>query len=335
MGDKVDFAVLNLRSRKTATVADLWSEPRPGRQASAARIGSLVEAQRQISEQNAWDAKEVRFAGRCFVQAGLPHSLRSIDQHAPFVRVDGNTSLEILPSPRFGMPFGSIPRLILLWVADEVRHHKSPRIFLGNNLSRFMEELDMVPTGGRWGTIPRLRNQMERLFNAAIRYRYNDAENSKGILLGVQEYDLWWARPSDPEQSDLWQSHILLTDPLYQELLIHSVPVDMRTIKVLRGSPMEIDIYCWLTYRLHRLEYPLFISYEDLRKQFGASYTQQKDFRINLNRALWIVLKQYTQARVIPDTIEKGSKGWKMFPSPSHVPSDRKLLQRGKPVVKA
>jgi len=163
---------------------------------------------------------------------------------------------------------------------------------------------------------------MQRLFNADIRFRYDDDENSKGKLFAVQEYDLWWRQPSDPEQSDLWQSTILLTQPLFEELLKHSAPVDMRTIKVLRRSPMELDIYCWLTYRMLTLKRPLFLSYQDLRIQFGAEYRRVQDFKINIDKALWSVLKQYRAARVQPDVREKGNHGWKLLPSPPHVRPD-------------
>jgi len=316
-----------------AMTTQLW-KPRPGRPTSATRLSDLIEAQKEVAERDVWDAGMVRYAGRCFIQANLPHSIRSIDQFATFVRQNGKMTLQIKPDARFGIPYGSIPRLLLLWIANEVRTKKEPLIYLGDNLSKFMQQLDIIPTGGRWGTVTSLRKQMERLFNADIRFRYDDDENAKGKLFAIQEYDLWWRQPSDPEQSDLWQSTILLTQPLFEELLIHSAPVDMRVIKVLRRSPMELDIYCWLTYRMLSLKHPLFLSYKDLRIQFGAEYARPQDFKVNIDRALWSVLKQYRNARVQADVLEKGTYGWKLLPSPPHVPIDpeqrRKWLSSSK-----
>jgi hypothetical protein len=304
----------------------LW-KPRPGGPPSANRITDLVEAARQIAETDVWDAGLVRYAGRCFIQQNLPHSIRNIDQYATFVRENGKMSLQVKPDARFGIPYGSIPRLILLWIASEVRLKEEPRLYLGDNLSKFMRQLDLVPTGGRWGSVTSLRNQMERLFNADIRFRYNDEDNSKGKLFAIQEYDLWW---STTEQSDLWQSTILLTNPLFEELLKHSAPVDMRVIKILRRSPMELDIYCWLTYRMLTLNRPLFLPYKDLAMQFGSSYDNPRHFKANIDKALWSVLKQYPQARVQPDSEERGKQGWRLLPSPPHVaekaPRPRKRL---------
>jgi len=315
------------------STSTLW-QPRRGGLPSVDKIGELIDAQREIAERDVWDAGLVRYAGRCFIQANLPHSIRSIDQFKTFMRKNGKMSLQVKPDARFGVPYGSIPRLVLLWIASEVRRTEQPLIILGDNLSDFMRELDLVPTGGRWGTVTRLRDQMQRLFNADIRFRYDDDENSKGKLFAVQEYDLWWRQPSDPEQSDLWQSTILLTTHSSEELLKHSAPVDMRTVKVLRRSPMELDIYCWLTYRMLTLNRPLFLSYKDLRIQFGAEYSRAQDFKVNIDKALWSVLKQYRLARVQSDVHERGEQGWRLLPSPPHVrpdPSrDPKLLSPSK-----
>jgi Plasmid encoded RepA protein len=306
----------------------LWTR-RPGRAVSAERIDDLIRAAEDIELQDAWGAKSVRFAGRCFVQVHLPHSIRNIDQFRPYQRESGNFFLEVKPDSQFGLPYGTIPRLILIWIADEVRRTKQQVLFLGDNLSKFMQELDIVPTGGRWGTVTSLKNQMLRLFTSQIMFRYHPADNAKGRLFAVQEYDLWWDKPADPKQSNLWRSQIKLTDPLFKELLEHSHPVDMRAIKALRRSPMELDVYCWLTYRMSHLDHPLFLSYKALEAQFGAAYSKPSDFRINLDKALWSVLKQYPKAKVQAGATEKGREGWRLLPSPTHIHKKPKELTSG------
>lgn len=296
----------------------LWT-PRRGRAPSMSRVDDLIQAAEDIELHEAWGAKAVRYAGRCFVQVHLPHSIRNIDQFKPYQRESGPYFLEVKPDSRYGLPYGTIPRLILIWIADEVRRKKAPLLYLGDNLSEFMQDLDIVPTGGRWGTVTRLRSQMERLFNADIRFRYSTEENSKGKLFAIEDYDLWWDKPGDPTQSSLWRSQIRLTDPLFRELLEHSHPVDMRAIKALRKSPLELDVYCWLTYRMSGLDRPLFLSYKSLQAQFGSSYSRAVDFRLNLDKALWSVLKQYPKARVEPNVSERGREGWRLLPSPTHV----------------
>jgi hypothetical protein len=317
----------HVRKRPTSTsgVAADWFEQRPGRQISSERMDELLATAREMEEQDPWTADAVRYAGRCFVQANLPHSIRKVDQFATFTRSNGDYTLEIKPDSKYGVPYGTIPRLLLLWIADEVRRTGSPEILLSEGVNKFFTELDIVPTGGRWGTITRLRDQMLRLFNADIRFKTSNAEGAQGALFSIQKYSVWWNRPSDVKQSDLWASKILLSDPLFEELLVHSAPVDMRTVKVLRKSPMELDIYCWLTYRMLTLRRPLHIRYSDLRLQFGAHYNDARNFQVNLDKALWSVIREYKTAKVetrVPN--ERGVEGWKLFPSPTHVPQNLK-----------
>jgi hypothetical protein len=284
-----------------------------------------MESAAEIEARDPWSAKMVKYAGRCFIQANLPHSSRNIDPFSTFTRTNGKMTLQIKPDTKYGIPYGTIPRLLLMWIANEVRTKKNSVIALGDTLSPFMRQLDIVPTGGQWGTVTRLKDQMLRLFNADIRFRYEDssdkdAENARGKLYSIEDYDLWWGRKTDVTQSAFWQSTIVLTGPLFRELLMHSVPIDMRVIKALRRSPMELDVYCWLTYRMLSLDYSLFLSYNELAQQFGSSYSNEKHFRVNINKALWAVMKQYTQVRVEIDATHRDESGWRLQPSPTHVP---------------
>lgn len=310
----------------TTGVAADWHEPRPARQISPDRLSHLIDSARAMEELDPWSAQSVRYAGRCFVQANLPHSIQKIDQFATFRRTNGDYHLEIKPHSKYGIPYGTVPRLILIWIADEVRRTESPVILLGDSLSEFMRFLGIVPTGGRWGTITRLRSQLLRLFNSDIRFSTESVDGAQGKLFSIQEYDLWWNRPTNPDQSDLWSSKIVLTDPLFEELLVHSAPVDMRAIKALRKSPMELDVYCWLTYRMMSLRKPLFLDYAILRNQFGSQYADARDFQRNIDKALWSVQKQYPAAKVQTRVRgERGTEGWKLFPSPTHVPQAKRL----------
>jgi hypothetical protein len=320
----VSQAALKKPPASAQTTLDLWT-PRPGSPVSTKRIGQLMESAAEIEARDPWSAKMVKYAGRCFIQANLPHSSRNIDPFSTFTRTNGKMTLQIKPDTKYGIPYGTIPRLLLMWIANEVRTKKNSVIALGDTLSPFMRQLDIVPTGGQWGTVTRLKDQMLRLFNADIRFRYEDssdkdAENAKGKLYSIEDYDLWWGRKTDVTQSAFWQSTIVLTGPLFRELLMHSVPIDMRVIKALRRSPMELDVYCWLTYRMLSLDYSLFLSYSELAQQFGSSYSNEKHFRVNINKALWAVMKQYTQVRVEIDATHRDESGWRLQPSPTHVP---------------
>ena len=103
------------------------------------------------------------------------------------------------------LPYGSLSRLLLVWVCTEAVRTQSRVIVLGKSLSEFMRSLDVYTTSG--GTHTRLRNQkMDRLFNASVSLIYKD-ERGKATLNAViaDSTEFWWnpKRPNDPV---LWEA---------------------------------------------------------------------------------------------------------------------------------
>jgi hypothetical protein len=199
------------------------------------------------------EAKEARTAGmigymaRMLVQANMPYS--DPGDVAAWGRRSGAFSLIMQPGmtmddnsqPKsIGMPYGSLPRLLLAWISTEAVRTREPVVILGDTLSAFMRELGLVPTGGRWGSITRLRNQMMRLFSASISCTYDGPGQwaNSGIRI-ADEAHLWWDQ-KQPHQAMLWQSTVTLGSKFFEELISHPVPLDMRALKALRRSPMAL-----------------------------------------------------------------------------------------------
>lgn len=177
-----------------------------------------------------------------------------------------------------------------------------------------MRGLDLVPTGGRWGSITRLRDQMQRLFSAAVTATYVDANREMGTnYLMAEKYNLWW-QPREPDQVALWESTLTLSGAFFEEAIRSPVPVDMRALRVLRRAPMALDIYVWLTYRMSYLRRRTVIPWEALRLQFGAEYDRLVDFRVNFKKQLKMVLLVYPDAKAIPT-----DSSLELRPSPSHI----------------
>ena len=126
----------------------------------------LINRALAIEDEMALDADALGFMARAMVQATLPHSKVAGNE---FTRKNGNYSLTILSPSSIGLPYGSVPRLLLAWVTTEAVKTKSRELELGDSLSGFMRELDLVPTGGRWGSISRLKEQTKRLFASSIK----------------------------------------------------------------------------------------------------------------------------------------------------------------------
>ncbi len=161
------------------------------------------------------NATEMAFIARALVQATLPHS--DPGEIPIWGRTNGRLTLTIKPDweidPKtnkphcVGIPYGTIPRLLLFWITTEAVKTKSRRLELGDSLASFMRELGLTPTGGRWGTIRRLREQMNRLFRAKISFDVKAKANGDpgAAWMDMQvapKGELWWSH-HQPEQRPL------------------------------------------------------------------------------------------------------------------------------------
>jgi hypothetical protein len=115
----------------------------------------------------------------------------------------------------------------------------------------------------------------------------------------------------------LFESSVILSEEFYREILAHPVPLDTRILKALRSSPLAIDLYTWLTYRVSYLKKETVIPWERLQEQFGSDYAEVKKFKFNLIKNLKKVLVLYP-VRVISE-----EKGLVLKPSPPSVLKNR------------
>jgi hypothetical protein len=269
--------------------------------------------------ESAYDAGAIGFIAKFLVQTTLPHRRQS---GSHYTRTDGRFTLRITDVGGAGLPFGSYPRLILIWMTSEAVRTASRELELGASLSRFMAELGLQATGGHWGTIPRFRDQMQRLIGAAISMRWEQEKCSLQAfgenLLLADRYQLWWTPqilPTTPSPV----SSITLSENFFEQLVAAPVPLDLRAVRVLKQSPLALDLYAWATRRVSYLERPTQVSWDALRRSFGAGYADTPQgrvkFRAKVIEALGRVCGVYPSLRL---EIEEGSV--LLLPSAPHIP---------------
>ncbi|BDC46138.1 replication protein RepA [Paraburkholderia terrae] len=288
----------------------------------------LFEEAQAIEQEDAFRAGTAGFMGRALVQATLPY--REPDRDLPvWGRTAGDTSLIIKPGyvhddetgtfKSMGYPYGTIPRLLLAWLGTEAVRTNEKRVVLGKSLSEFMDSIGLTShTGGRNGSITRVREMMKRLFASDMAIMRGGAPKGADFATSkfsiADETNLWWSR-QDPEQAGLWQSTVTLSDKFFNEIVATPVPIDLRALRGLRQSPMAIDLYCWLTYRNFALRAPTTIPWEALKLQFGSGAEAEKKFRETVKRALLQVLAVYPAASATPT-----KAGLYLEPSKTSVP---------------
>lgn len=263
--------------------------------AIAPSAGKLIDAAAKILDEP--DAAETAYMARQLVQCTLPHS--DPGDLPAWGRSNGSFSLGLRPGWDFakgrsmGIPYGTIPRLLLFWVTTEAVRTKNRRLELGDTLSGFMRELGLDPRqGGKKSDAHRLREQMVRLFSASISFQKNSPSGSSGTawltMPVAPKAELWWS-PRQPDQAALWGSWVELGEEFFTAITASPVPLDTRALRALKRSPLALDLYSLLTYRAfvaNRKSAAQYLSWVDLERQLGTDYADTKDFRRKANAAL-------------------------------------------------
>ena len=200
---------------------------------------TLADQVNQLVSANEADA-DLGFMARTMALCSLPRT--NPGNRKEYKRVNGPYTLIMFSSSASKLPFGNLPRLILAWVCTEAVRTQNRVLILGSSLSDFMDKLGMAPVGG---ARTRLRNQMDRLFNAHVSLIYED-EYGKAIVnsLIADSVAFWW-NPKRPDHPSLWDSKIELSEKFYNEIVNHPVPLDMNTLNALKRSTLGLDLYLW------------------------------------------------------------------------------------------
>lgn len=242
------------------------------------------------------DAADLAFTARELVLTTLPH--RDPGNVPAWQRVNGWFTMTIHPmidsKGRARYPYGSIPRLLLYWIVTEAKRTESRRLDLGPSLADFMRQLELNPAtgGGKRGDARRLQDQMERLFRAQVSFEEAlplPTAARRWLTMPISETgELWWS-PAVPAQRALFGSYVVLGEAFYRAITAKAFPVDRRALKALKRSPLALDLYAWLAYRVFGLKgRTQFISWNGLCGQIGSAYSDPANFR----KAAQVALKK-------------------------------------------
>ena len=289
-------------------------------------VREVIDVHLAIEAEDAKSSGNLGFMARALVNATMPYKDPKADA---FTRVNGDFRLRIVAGYEGGIPYGIYPRLLLSWISTEAVRRQSPEIELGDSLNAFLRDvLDVQRGGGARGTSTRVIEQMKRTFGSLITAHYSGSQEHRGFLLKnvliadelqldeEEQTGLW--TPQAPDVAGTWKSKVRLTTGFFSECVNSPVPIDLRAYKALRGSPMAMDIYTWLTYRMAKGAGKAPIRWEALQNQFGTSFAFDDQGRRNFKRAFLRNLK-------LVDVVYPGTKvnvldaGIKLLPGRPHI----------------
>ena len=220
-----------------------------------------------------------------------------------------------------GLPYGTKSRLIMAHINSQAIKTQSKALDIESSLSGFIKALGLT-TDGR--TINDTKDQLRRLTTSVISLGYfSDEKNYQVDLKIVKGFDIHFAKDANKRVN--WSSEIYLTDDYFNSLMNHAIPLDERALAALSHNAMALDIYAWLAQRLHRITYgtPQFVSWQNLKDQFGNGYKEMKKFKEVFRKTLFFVRLQYQSARIE----EAPNKGFILHNSPTPIPMKGLLLK--------
>ena len=194
---------------------------------------------------------------------------------------------------------------------------KSPEIDLGQTLNDLARKLALAPISGPRGTSKRLHDQLHRLLSTRFTWRYSKdfrTQQSGRGLITSSDPTLALLQACFQRQRPTWKPELVLSRQFFQEITRSAVPVDLRAIHLLKGSPLAIDTYIWLAYRMSYLRRPCLIPWDALKDQFGAAYSRSRDFRRSFCAHLHEVVGVYPAVR-----LRQTDTGLLLYPSSPHV----------------
>ncbi len=225
---------------------------------------------------------------------------RPADEHAPIIRQDGQYTLVINPKPvvetisghqRFhslGVPFGSLPRLVLIHIMTEAVRTKSRRIVLGTTFTDWMRRMGFrtISYGPR-GSATLIKDQLDRLLACEWIIRWDSAGTQSEREFGVKEIKLTNEYTGVESKSGGFMREILMTEGFFEHLRQHAVPMNEHAIRQLRESATALDLYTWLAYRLPRInpKRSASISWQQLAVHFGNDGKNIRKFRQTIRDA--------------------------------------------------
>jgi hypothetical protein len=267
----------------------------------AARLRADSKAHRQAIEAAAQFLAEeesrlgITHAG--FAMTSLPHKRIS----DAFWKRQGNRTTLLVESGRnrhgdlIGVPYGSIARLILLYLQTEAVRTGNPEVELGRSMKAWMTRMSLS-AGGK--TYQLVTEQARRISGCRLTF-FTDLTTAELRSNGAfVQSSISLAGLADESQPTLWQDRIRLDDGFWRSLREHPVPVREEALKAIGTRSFAIDVYIWLAYRLHALNRPTPVTWTALHAQFGAGFRLVRQLKPTLLEALQMALAVYPEARV-------------------------------------
>ena len=201
-----------------------------------------------------------------------------------------------------GVPYGTVTRLLLALSMRSALIYKDRELDLKRCQKAFLEELGCHNNGQY---IRALKEQMRRLFFSTMTIELSTTPERKAyerinlFSSGEGGADYWKGI-----EGAKWPDSLVMSENFYQAAQETPVPIRLEVVQALGKSPLAVDTYLWLSYRMYRLRRSgkpfAKIPWGELQREFGAGYANtpqgKSEFKKKFKGAIKKVLVLYSQA---------------------------------------
>lgn len=229
-----------------------------------------------------------------FAQCVLP--VRALPKEVSFYEVKhGNASLMIQSGVlwddrgnpvKMEVPAGPKARILFPYIIDHVVRNDSPHVDMGNTMYQFMLDNDIKVGGANRKELQRQINNIAAssvnlgLFGETETHRYGHQRTYRV----ASDVSFWHEK--DANQLTFWNPTLTISDELMGSLEKHRILLNLDPLLKLQSSPRAMDMYMWLSYRMHSVKRPIKISFRDLHAIFGKGSKSLGAFKQDFVKAL-------------------------------------------------
>jgi replication initiator protein len=246
------------------------------------------------------------FAFSGWAQCALPHRRLPPDarweiagDRIRLVVEPGLRAVDDGPMEPVGVPYGSVARLILLFLQTEALRKNSREVELGGSLRQWLTKIGASIGGSNAKAV---RDQAERISRCRLTFHIQGSGRVGLVNQSIVDRALFIE--TDSRQGRLSLETAKLSEGFFDQLKRHPVPLEEAAIKAISNNPAALDVYLWLAYRLHVLSGDKLITWQALKGQFGVSYRHLHHFKPRFTQALALATAVYPDARL--NVLEEG-----------------------------
>lgn len=198
------------------------------------------------------------------------------------------------PMEHVGVPYGSVARLILLFLQTEALRTNSREVELGSSLRQWLGRIGASVGGSNARAV---RDQAERISRCRLTFHIQGSGKVGLVNQSIVDRALFIDNGCE-KQGRLSLEAAKLSEGFFEQLKRHPVPIEEAAIKAISNNPAALDAYLWLAYRLHVLSCDKLITWKALKSQFGTSYKELFHFKPRFTQALALATAVYPAARI-------------------------------------